>query len=409
MDNLLAQVDTLSEDVFSQLMDEVPVKTVTPENLIGSSKPAAEKPSDKEQDQRNENEKGVKGDHKKETKEETTQRDKLPEEAEREITDAIGDEENEQSPKEGQPKEPAKDENETAAPSSSDILQKKAEGLIERGIWRDFEGREEFEWTDENYGDLAVQQAVWTAEDHFNELVDATGVYGKAIFNFIQNGGNPEEVIDLFKESKKIQSIDVTTEEGRTQLITDYYRGLGWSAAKVKRFIDASVDAGTLEEDAEEVKVLIEEDIKKQVASKQKEQEAYMAQQKEAEDTFSRNITSALKQRADLTSEQKRDIAQSLLVYNKKLPNGRVVNQFTLDFATLQNNPSKYIDLVLFVKDHEGYLEALSKKEEKKAVKKVWNFVKGNSAIQRSTGTSHSKPEEKQKNDLVIDYRSLLS
>lgn len=400
--NLNTQMDTLAEDIFAQLMDEVPEKSVNPASLVGSSKPNSQKDNIEKENK-----------SPKEEKEEEKEREKKEEnlsqeELDKQMAIALGEESEEEEETNEEEKEQSteKKKDNLDKSQSSSILQTQAQLLIDKGLWREFEGMEDFEWNDENYAELVVKQAEWDIEERFSELLDSTGSYGKAIIGHIQNGGNPEEIIDLFKEAKKIESIDTSTEEGKVSLLTKYYKDLGWKDARIKRTIDAAIDSNSIDEDVAEAKAEMEEAIKEEVAAKQKAQEDYLKAQKEAEDRFAENITGALRERKDMTPEQKKEIATSLLVYDKKLPNGRIVNQFTLDFAKLQNDPKKYIDLVLFVKDHDKYIETLSKKEEKKAVKKTWEFVKGNGAAKSSGGGGHTRVSNKDKSDLVIDYRA---
>lgn len=402
MADLNTEIQTLSEDVFSQLMGDLPDKTVTPKDIVGSSK--LEEPKEDKQASSKKETKEAKEASKTKEEEKKEELTLSQEELEKQMKAALDDDEEEDTSKEQESK--TKVDKDT----SSSILQTQAELLIERGLWREFEGMEEFEWSNENYANLVEQQAIWQAEDMFSELIDSTGVYGKAIISHIQNGGNAEEIIDLFKEAKKIESFDIETEEGKTALLTKYYKDLGWKDAKIKRTIDAAIDSNTIDEDVADAKAEMEQAIQEEVASKQRNQEAYLKAQKEAEEKFAENITNALKERKDLANDQKRDIYNSLLVYDKKLQDGRVVNQFALDFAKLQSDPKKYIDLVLFVRDYDKYIETLSKNEEKKAVRKTWDFIKGNGAVSKTVGAGgHSKSTSKDKSDLVIDYRSLIN
>lgn len=407
-DNLTTQVQTLSEDIFAQLMDEVPAGSVNPNSLVGGSKPdnkPAEQP--KEEPKAKGKEKESKAEGKEESKEEEKQLTQA--ELDAQMAAALGDDEDDEEgedSEEDKGKGKGKGKEKLDSDTSNSILQTQAQMLIESGVWREFEGMEEFEWTNDNYAELVKQQAQWELEDRFSELLDATGPYGKAIIGHIQNGGNPEEIIDLFKEAKKIENFDISTEEGKVALLTQYYKELGWKDARIKRTIDAAIDNNSIDEDVAEAKDEMEAAIKEQVEAKQKAQEKYLAQQKEAEENFANNITGAIRERKDMTPAEKRDLAVSLLVYDKKLPDGRLVNQFTLDFAKLQNDPKKYIDLVMFVRDYDKFKENISKQEEKKAVKKAWEFVKGNGAAAKSGGAGHAKTKQSDKSDLVIDYRA---
>lgn len=397
-DNLTTQVQTLTDDIFAELMNEVPAGTVNSTTLIGS-----EKPKDEKQEK-------VEG---KEVKTKTAQAEEKKEEApaatqeelDQQLKEALGDEDDsDEDDEKGKDKSKIK-KVDVDADTNASLFKAKAEGLIERGIWREFEGQEEFEWTDENYGELAKQQAIWDAEDKFAELIDETGDYGKAIISHIKNGGDPKEIIDLFKESKKIESFDISTEEGKIALLTKYYKDQGFNDKKAKRIIDSAVDDGSLDQEVTEAKEEMEAAIKEQVAETQKEQAAYLAKQKELNDQFANNITGTLRERKDLSIEQKKAIASSLLVYDKKLQDGRMVNQFTLDFAKLQQDPKKYIDLVMFVQDYDKFVGTIAKTEEKKAAKKSWEFIKGNGSVKASGSPTHSKTQKQEKEDLVIDWK----
>ncbi len=86
------------------------------------------------------------------------------------------------------------------------ILKNTVNFLIEKGIWQDFDGRDDLELDEETYAELAVKQDEARLTDKFNELVDSTGDYGEAIISHIKNGGNPDEIIDIFKEQKQVGS-----------------------------------------------------------------------------------------------------------------------------------------------------------------------------------------------------------
>lgn len=403
MPDLNTQMETLTDDQFAQLFGDVPDNTPNANAVLGNTPPKKEPKEAKPKTTKQAPVEQTQEEDEEEVVPELTQ-----EEIEKQVRIALGeddeDEENQDDEDEDNPKD--KNKNKLDKDSSASILQTQAQMLIESGVWQEFEGMEEFEWTNENYAKLVEQQNEWILEDRMSELLDATGPYGKAIISHIQNGGNPEDIIDLFKEAKKIESFDISTEEGKTSLLTKYYKDLGWKDARIKRTIDAAIDSGSLDEDVQEAKEEMEAAIQEEVAAKQKAQEDYLRQQREASEKFSSNITNILRERKDLSQEQKRDIASSLLVYDKKLPDGRIVNQFTLDFAKLQSDPNKYVDLVMFVKDYDKFVEKLSKQEEKKANKKAWDFVKGNGATNKTIGAgSHTKGTNKDKSDLVIDYR----
>lgn len=413
MDNLITETTTLSEDIFNQLMDEVPNKSVTTKDLLGSSKEA---PKEKEKEAPN-NPKANPKPKLKTTQtepEEEVQEEEFSEEDIQNSIDYLTDDEDDEDKSKGKSNPKSQDknqgeenleENQGGEDEYAEFFKNKALALIERGVWQEFDGIDDFNWTEESYGELAQQQAIWSAQDYFNEMMDKSGPYGQAIINHVQNGGDPSKIIELFKESKKIESIDRSTDEGKEQVLRMYYESLKWSPTKIERMVNSAIDNGTLDEDSEEAEQAIQETIKKRVETEQLKAQEYARQQAEAQENFAKNITQALREDTSLSDSERREIARSLLVYDQKLGDGRTVNQFAINFAKIQSDPSKHIKLVQFVNDMDKFLEKIGTKEEKKAAKKSWNLIKGNSALGRTTGSNYTKTS-KDKNDLVIDYKA---
>lgn len=361
-----------------------PSTTVSPNDLIGSSPNIEEELHEEFGEEDKEDKEEQKPEVKKKTKEpikDTEVADEIPEEA-------IVTEEEE-----------TEYNNVTA-----NLLKAKAEGLIERGIWQDFDMPEDFEWTEEAYGDIAIAQANWKAEETLSDMIEKTGEYGKIIFDHIQKGGNPDEIINLFKESNKIKSYNTESPEGQKTVIREYYKNvMNWSDEKITRFINSAVDRDELESEAVDTKDLLQKEVDKQVEQTRKEQEVYLEQQKKLEREFASNMNNALSTRQDIAEKEKKEIINDLLTYDKDL-NGRRVNQFTLDFMKLQSDPSRYIDLVLFVRNPEKYIEKISEKASKKTKKQTWDLVKGSGSLSRS-GASHNKTKSNDKSDLVINWK----
>jgi hypothetical protein len=383
--------DQFDEKVFDELVNDAPPSTSASANdLVGASQ-GEEEEEDLEGEIHEEAPKPEEEEEKpKETKGKKTKAPKKEEEVEEEITEAA-------------------DTTDTAEVDeiTANLLEAKFKGLVERGIWTDVNLPEGFVWTEENYGELAVLQAQWKAEDMFNEMVDQSGDYGKVIFDHIKNGGNPDEIIDLFKQAKKLEVADITSQDGQEAIVREYYKTLNWSDKKINNFIESAVDRKTLKDEAEEVKELMEKDIHAQVEETKRQQEEYRKQQETLQKQFANNMKQVVTSRKDISDKEKKELLGSLLEYNQKLPDGRVVNQFTVDFMKLQADPQKYIDLVLFVKNPEKYMQKIAKETETKQTKKTWDLIKGNGSLKTGTGTSHTQSKEKKQADLKIDWKSL--
>lgn len=293
----------------------------------------------------------------------------------------------------------------------AEFFKAKAQGLIDRGIWQDFDGIEDFEWNEESYGTLAQQQAEWKAEDLYEERVAKVGDVGKAILEYAEHGGNPSEIIDLFKASRKIEDFDITTDNGKEEVVKEYYTKIvGWSNAKANKYVKSLVDSDddSLTQEATEAKELMEQGVQEQIKEAQENQKRVQAHKQEQAKAWEQSMTKVIQNRQDLSQKEKRDIHKALLTYDQKLQDGRTVNTFMLEFMKIQQDPQKYIDLVRYVTNPDKYLEKVEKKVETEVAKKNWNLIKGNTSLSKATGTSHSTLKEKPKSDLVIDYKKLI-
>lgn len=390
-ENFEAQFDEISDDIFAELLDSAPAGTAGPSDVIGGAKPAEEKKEPKKAEK-----------SEKVEEEKTEVKEKTPEDVEAELDEAADDIPGEKSDK----KDSKKEEPSITADTNAQLFAAKAKGLIERGIWREVNDFDSIEWTDETYGELAEAQAQWAAEDMFNEMLDQTGDYGKVIFSHIKNGGDPKEIIDLFRESKRVNNLDIADENGQQNIIREYYSKVhNWSDAKITRFINSAIDNKALKDEATEVKDLLEKEIKAEVDARKQAQEAALKERQESEAKWAQGIQEALKGREDLTEKERKEISQTLLNYNQKLPDGRQVNQFTINFMKLQADPQKYIELVRFINDPDKYSKRVEKEKEKVAAKKAWEFVKGNNAVAKGGG-SHTKQEPAPSADLKIDWKT---
>lgn len=378
---LESHIDEISDDIFAELLDTVPASTAGVSDVLGATKPKEDKPKENKPEPK-------------------------PDETPAKTQEQIDAELEEITDPKGKPQETPKDNTELPADTTAAILKAKAAGLIERGIWKEFEGIENFEWTDDNYGELATVQAQWKAEELFNEMLDQSGDYGKTIMNHIKNGGDPAEIISLFKEAKRVNNLDISEEPGQQSIIREYYTKVhGWSEAKTTRFINAAIDNKALKDEATEIKTLLENEIKAEAKARENAAAESLRERQELEKNWASTITNAIKTRDDLSDKDKRELQQNLLTYNQKLPDGRVVNQFTMNFMKLQADPQKFVELARFVNDPEKYTKGVEKKADKEAAKKTWEFVKGNGAVSKG-GASHTKQDSTPGSDFKIDWKS---
>lgn len=276
----------------------------------------------------------------------------------------------------------------TITPQVVEALTNTVDFLIKSGAWVEFEGREGLEITPEIYQEIAIEQDKIRLADQFNELVDSTGDYGKAIIAHIKQGGNPDDVIDIFKEQKALESIDVSTEAGKITKIEKYYKELlGWKDKKVEDYVKTIVANDKVDEELTEVNEFYDKHHKNQLAELDRQNKANETRAAEQKETFKTNIKTALEKQDTLTTKERKFIEGAILDFKHDIGGGKRVNDFYLKFAEVQKDPEQYIKLVRFIMDPEGYEKTIKQKAETVAAKKTFTFIKGNSAVKTATGT----------------------
>ena len=287
-----------------------------------------------------------------------------------------GDTDNDKKGDEEDDEEEDEDEETQKAPGK--ILKRTVDFMVEKGIWADFKGREELTEIDaDTYAHLATQQDRYRVEKVLDEMIDETGPAGKAIINHIRNGGDPEEVIDIFKERKAIESIDIANEAGQRQVVTMQLESIGWKPEKIAKHIKRLEDDNELEDEAKEAQELLKKNNEKNLNEVNKRAALEKKQREDDDRAYMQSLENTLNKRTDLTKEERSLIKKNLLEYNVTLPGStQKVNQFYLAFAKMQKDPNEYIDLVQFVLDKKKYLEKQGVVKKNKTVDEKFDFMK---------------------------------
>jgi hypothetical protein len=419
MDGLETTIVNISEDALDELFDETPDKTVNADTLLGGQKGASKQSPKQEEEEFEDVEEDIEEDEEAQKRSQkkkavpkqpkVKQQEQLIEEFD---SDEFEDEEVEE-PEEEEEEKPKKASKKSEAPEKVEEDGSKNEGvfsvlkntvnyLVEQGVWDDFDNREEMDIDEDTYAKLVIEQDKRRVQGMFEEMVDSTGPFGKAIIDYVKNGGNPDEIIDLFKEQKQVDSINIENLDGQKDIIKHYYTEvMGWKSERAEKYISNLVLSNELESEAQEVKELFSSYYQKEASRLNQEREQFAARQQEAEQAFESNIKAAVKERKDLTPNEKKLVENTLLRYDQKLPNGNMVNKFYVEFAKMQANPADYIDLVLFVMDKQKFVQKVATKEKTQAAASAFQFIKGNGAVSSKKGSSY---EQIRKNDKVTGF-----
>lgn len=426
--DLETKIAEIDESALDNLFSETPASTPTANDLVGGKKPTKESKKAPARQAQEENpfvdnsnidnfdldtledeEEGAKA-KAKPTKQAPSKKavKEEPEEDEDEDTDEEPANETDEEGDDEPAEEPVEEEEgEEEAGGVNSVLKSTVDYLVQSGLWQDFEGREDLDIDEETYARLVAQQDSLRVNGMFDELVDSTGPFGKAIIDYVKNGGNPDQIIDLFKEQKQVESIPMDTADGQKEIVKHYYSEvLGWKPEKIEKYISGLVLSNELENEAKETKELFGTYYKKEADRLNKEQTEYVEKQREAEQAFENNIRTSIKGRKDLTTAERRTVEDYLLSYDQRLPNGNMVNKFYVNFAKMQSNPEDYIDLVMFVMDKQKYVNKVATQEKSKAAAEAFKFIKGNGAVSTKRGSGHDTAQRKkqEKAQVSLDW-----
>lgn len=298
------------------------------------------------------------------------------------------------------------------------LLKQNVNYLVEKGLLPDFDGRDELDITEDSYAELLSEGYLNKATEMFGELVDSTGDYGKVIIHHIKNGGNPDDIIDLFKEQKQIENFDVSDERGQLTLIEKYYQEeIGWSKAKVDKYITSLKGAESgLEDEAKEIQGKYDEIYSKQLEEIKRQQDSFEKEQKVARETaikekkaYLAKVQATVDESKVLTEDDKKLIKNSILKFDKKLDNGTPVNDFYLKLYEMQKDPAQYIKLVHFVMDMDGYDKKVAVTKKGDDVNKSWKFIKGNAAIVNKSTGANPEPAKTSNKRTGLNFSGLLN
>ncbi len=267
--------------------------------------------------------------------------------------------------------------------------------MVAQGIWEEVEVPEGTEWNKDTF----IQIQKLQAESKYDDLLSKTGPYGKAIIEYEQNGGNPGELLNLFREQREIQTFDISDSEGQEVFLRSFLEAQGNSEKSIERTITLLKDQGgtVLQEEAEEKKQIWDEQYKEQIENTKKEQVLLNKQREEAEKNFQKNITTTLQSDTDISLKERKELQNYMLNYTQSF-RGKQVSQFYLDMAEIQKDPKNYVELAKFIKGIKTgeYVKKVADKVKKETAVASYIKIKAGAALRNNTGTdpSVSQPDK---------------
>ena len=264
------------------------------------------------------------------------------------------------------------------------------EQMVADGVWSEVETPEGLEWNADTFKKIQTLQTTSQYED----LLDKTGTYGKTIIEFEKNGGNPAEILGLFREQREVQEFDISEPAGQQDFLRAYYEAQGNYEKSTERMIKALTDQGpeAFKEETEEKKALWDAQYNEEIQERARKQ-ALDARQAELDaKKFHSVITDTLTSDEEVTPKERRDLAGYMLDYSQSYK-GKQVSQFYVDMAEIQKDPKNYVELAKFIK---GVKTGEYKKKVAATVKKE---VSAATFMKVKNGTALSSGGEAQSTD----------
>jgi hypothetical protein len=268
------------------------------------------------------------------------------------------------------------------------FLKTRAEFLIKNGEWVDFEGSEDVDWTEEEFAKIEIDQRNYQKQQMSDEILDSFGPIGRDIATYAQNGGDPDKLIDIFKEQQRVENLSVETEDGQKAVVLKYQTEfLNQKSERVKKYIDSLIADKDLAAAAKEAKEEMEGILTQQSDELQKQQDAKIKSQRDNQKAsiqkFSTDVTKLITEDANIPEDEKKQLIKVLTKYDKRLPNGTPVNEFYQIFSDLKKDLPGYIKFVRFAINPAKYEKALKTKGNNEATDKDFKLIRTANKIKK--------------------------
>lgn len=282
--------------------------------------------------------------------------------------------------------------------STSDFLKARVKFLIEKGEWAPLDESvdiDEVIWTEDNFADLELKQREAQREEMKKDILSSFGAIGATLAEYSSQGGNPEKLIEIFKEQQFVELIAIDTEDGQKSAVYKYQTEfLNKSPESANRFIKNLLADNELEAEAKEVKGLMEQELQDQLEAEKQEQADRDAQRIERENKtikdFSDSVISHVDKSTDIPADEKKELIKVLTKFDKKLANGTKVNEFYFKFANFRKDLPNYLKLVRLVLNPAKYDKSLLNQGKTTEAQKAFKIIKSVNSSKKSVSTDPS-------------------
>lgn len=269
---------------------------------------------------------------------------------------------------------------------------------IDKGIFKDFEGREDFEYSEENFLQLLEAQNENTVKEKIYGNLRQSGETAVEIYEFFKNGGTPESFTNNYSQQLEISALDTSTEDGQERAIKEYYKSLDWSDTRIKKHLERVKDSGDedFKEEADDCKSKLISAIEAERKEMLLEQEQIAEEKRYRVESFKKSIRSSIFDDNTSADREKKELDKFYFSETKEDKHG---NRYT-DFMVKQNeifgDPKKFAKYIKFIKNFDSFEDKKVTEKETKAA--GFNFLKTG---QQPFSNVSSKEPIKQKSEKI--------
>jgi hypothetical protein len=276
--------------------------------------------------------------------------------------------------------------------SAKAVLSSTYRHLVDNGLWQEVEG-DEFDpenITPDQWAEIAVEQATAQAHAAFDELMNRTGKY-RAILDHALKNGDPDKIIDLFKEEQVTKAADITTEAGQETMVRRYYKNLlEWDDSDIESTINKLKADKELEKYAKIAQNKYQAHIDKSITAEETQRKQNEKKVEARKQQYAQTMSSAIAQ-LNLPADSKRFLQKSLLqpTPTKIGTETKSLTPYQAQMMKIQSSPADMLDLLQFVMDKKGYISRV--KTQKQNVKNQNSFrikLNGSSTSGKSGGVN---------------------
>ena len=261
-----------------------------------------------------------------------------------------------------------------------------ADYFVETGIWKDFEGREDIEYSEETFQAFWKAQADNTVREYLTEERSQFGDAANQLIDYLKTGGTVDDFVANYTQQLEVSSLDISDESGQEKAIKEYYRSLDWSDTKIKKHIERLKDSGEsdFKEEAEDCKNKLVEAIEAEREEMLSEQEAINQDRKLRAEAFNKAVRNEIYKDADLADREKKELDKFIYEYKFQDNQGNKYSEFMVRMNEINQDPRKYQKFLKFVKNIDAFES--KKVAEKQTAKSTFNFLKkGSNPLEGAT------------------------